>query len=548
MSKAPDLPTPSDPTPEAIEAIGGAECLSFLSELVATAPTNLEDPLHDRFEKPNYGAAADVITRAAESWGFTVTRYDPSTEEDTTKYRGIPRPNLRIDLDRGAPSTILLLAHYDVVPVPAEQLDRWLTPPHVLTFRTDGRFYGRGSNDDLGSGVLASLLAMRALAKTHAKRRNVRLIVCPDEETGGFGGIEALKARDARLRANDPHRWIVGDSVLIPDGSPHIAAASSGVLMLDAGFETPVDTEHVLQLGHILVNLNEIAKTWKSTYPSPEWPDEGAPEAVITGRATVTRFDVEGDGVNTIRPRLLRAHAETDATNQIPRSVTLVFQGMGEQLLPLSRWLSMQLSAPFHLEATRPGATNVEIPPGALAVSVVGVGGHGGYPHRAHNPVPAALRLIEEAIINAKIDDVPTVLASFGVDVRLPPETPLAKGVSLALDPLRAAISGGALTAHLEAPAARQRSGYALALDDEVLLRFQRVAKETLGGSQVFGEYGGTDASSLLGIRTPAGHPMPALVFGSMDRRANIHDAEESVDPLLITDVAETIRRFVADV
>jgi hypothetical protein len=48
MIKAPELPTPSDPTPEAIEAIGGAECLAFLSELVATAPTNLEDPLHDR--------------------------------------------------------------------------------------------------------------------------------------------------------------------------------------------------------------------------------------------------------------------------------------------------------------------------------------------------------------------------------------------------------------------------------------------------------------------------------------------------------------------
>jgi acetylornithine deacetylase/succinyl-diaminopimelate desuccinylase-like protein len=68
-----------------------------------------------------------------------------------------------------------------------------------------------------------------------------------------------------------------------------------------------------------------------------------------------------------------------------------------------------------------------------------------------------------------------------------------------------------------------------------------------LGEAGLFGEYGGTDASSLRGLSTPSGAPLPALVFGSMDPEANIHDVDESVDPRLIAGVARTIERFVLE-
>jgi hypothetical protein len=61
----------------------------------------------------------------------------------------------------------------------------------------------------------------------------------------------------------------------------------------------------------------------------------------------------------------------------------------------------------------------------------------------------------------------------------------------------------------------------------------------------VYGEYGGTDASSLVGVKTPKGKPIPALVFGSMDRSARIHQSEESVDPKLLGGVVRTIVDFV---
>jgi len=38
---------------------------------------------------------------------------------------------------------------------------------------------------------------------------------------------------------------------------------------------------------------------------------------------------------------------------------------------------------------------------------------------------------------------------------------------------------------------------------------------------------------------------MPALVFGSMDRAAHIHEAEESAEPRLIGAISEVIYRYV---
>ena len=57
----------------------------------------------------------------------------------------------------------------------------------------------------------------------------------------------------------------------------------------------------------------------------------------------------------------------------------------------------------------------------------------------------------------------------------------------------------------------------------------------------------GPSASALRDLMTPKGEPMPALVFGSMDPDAHIHDAEESADPAKIVAVATTIARFIRE-
>ena len=531
--------------PQAVKSIGDEPTLRLLQQLISIAPTNLEDLPARRFEKPNYLRAADAIVRAARSAGLKTRIFDPlTTGEGGEDLHGVPRPNVVVDLDVHGKETVLILAHYDVVPVPAEQQARWKSPAHTLTYRSDGRLYGRGVNDDLGSGVVTSLLAMRRLSEVKGLHRNVRLVVCCDEETGGEGGVEAIKAHDARLPPSDPERVLVGDIALIPDGSPETTAGSSGVAFLEASFAGPVSLKDAVAYGEALVDLHEIARGWKSVYPSPDWPDRHAPEAVITGRATVTKFDLTKVKASE-KVHLALAHAETDAANQVPRAVTLVFAGPPKQLEALPGHLAPLLVPPFRLETA--GATALRIPSGARALQLIGEATHGGYPHRGHNPVPPALRMLRAAFDRDWVDARPMGTATFTVDVRLPPEMELQDGLTGALAYVRSWISAHAPTARIEAPPARCRSGYALPLDHPAAVKLEKILAATLGAHGIRGEYGGTDASALRGLTTPKGAPLPALVFGSMDPEAHIHDAEESADPKKIAGVAEAIERFVRE-
>ncbi len=533
-----------DPIASAAERLGDDAALRLLQELVAIAPTNLEDLAAGRYEKPNYLRAADAIARWARTFGLATRRYDPLIDGGSAKLRGLPRPNVIVDLDRDAKETVLVLAHFDVVPVPVEQRARWKSPPHTLTLRPDGRLYGRGAADDLGSGITATLLAMRRLAEADRLPRNVRLLACCDEETGGEGGIEALREHDDRLSPDDPGRIVRGSVALIPDGSPHTTVGSSGLGFLEASRELPAKLEDAVRLGTELVGLDELARTWRSAFRSPDWPDRGAPEQVITGRASVTRFDLAGDGEGT-GPHLLAVHAETDAGNQIARTVTLVLGGSAGDLARVRDQWAAALPPPFRLEAA--GPTALTVPAGALALQVVGTATHGGYPHRGHNPVPATLELLRAAIAARQLTASSVRSATYTVDVRLPPEMELEDGTTQALAEVRRRAGADAPRLRLEFPPERCRPGYALAPGQPVADRLERIVRAELGEAGMYGEYGGTDASSLRGLTSPSGEPLAALVFGCMDPASNIHDVDESADPALIAGVARTIERFVLE-
>jgi len=542
MPVAADAP----PAPEAARALGDDAGFRLLAQLVAIAPTNVEDPVHGRYEKPNFLRASDAIVRAARSFGLATRVFDPLVAgAGEADLHGLPRPNVIVDLDAGAPSTVLVLAHYDVVPVPAEQLSRWKSPPHTLTYRENGRLYGRGANDDLGSGVVGSLMAMRRLAEAERLPHNVRLIAACDEETGGEGGIESIKAHDLARAPDDPERFLRADVALIPDGSPEVTAGSSGVAFLDGSFARPPSVARTLAYGDALVGLHDVARGWRSVYASPDWPDRHAPDPVITGRATVTRFDWTAPAPTGSELSLVAAHAENDAANQIARAVTLVFAGPAIARAAIRARLEPLLAAPFRLVDA--GPTALAVPPDALALQLIGEAAHGGYPHRGHNPVPAALRLLRAAVDRGWIDGTSVGAATFSVDLRLIPEMELADGLRAALAYATAWGAAHDPSVRLEAPPGRVRPGYSLPVDHPAVQKLARILADTLGAHGVFGEYGGTDASALRGLGTPSGAPLPALVFGSMDPAANIHDAEESADPRLIAGVAASIERYVRE-
>jgi acetylornithine deacetylase/succinyl-diaminopimelate desuccinylase-like protein len=536
-----------EPPPSALTALGDPDAYPLLRDLVQIAPTNLEDPAHGRWEKPHYQSVARYLVDIATRWRLRCRIFDPLTDlPDVAGLHGIPRPSVIVDLDVGAPERTIVMSHYDVVPVPTEQLSRWQSPPHVLTFRSDGRFYGRGASDDLGSGVVPSLMAAKQLRNNPKLARNLRLLICCDEETGGAGGIEALKAHDARLPAGDPERFLDADVVLIPDGDPHATAGSSGLQFLDGSFSRPVPLPRIVAFGQALVALRALAESWVSVYASPDWPSEGAPSPFITGRATVTKWDASADRPpETARLNLTKIRAETDATNQMAQTVTLVFQGSGPTLSSAPAQLSGLVPPPFRVEVG--GATSLQVPAGALVISVIGASAHAGYPHRGRNPVPAVLDLLDRALRTKLIDDAGLLSSTFGVDLRLPPEMPLDVGLGAALDQLREWRAAHDPDARVEAPPDRGRTGYALPPEHPALRKLERILHHVFGARGVFGEYGGTDASSLQGLRSPRGDPLPALVFGSMGRASHVHEAEENLDPVGLARVTETIRRYLLE-
>lgn len=100
----------------------------------------------------------------AEALGFRVRNYDGYIGE--------------AEMGAGL-ETMGILAHLDVVPAG----DGWETDPFGALL-SDGKLYGRGASDDKGPAV-AALFAMKAVLDAGLKpKKNVRLILGCDEESG----------------------------------------------------------------------------------------------------------------------------------------------------------------------------------------------------------------------------------------------------------------------------------------------------------------------------------------------------------------------------
>ncbi|KAJ7093466.1 hypothetical protein B0H15DRAFT_159098 [Mycena belliarum] len=86
---------------------------------------------------------------------------------------------------------LLLMGHYDVVPVAPLSVDQWTYPPYSGHF--DGEsVWGRGSSDDK-SGVIGILTSIEVLLeKNFAPTRTVVLSFGFDEEVGGYQGAGYL--------------------------------------------------------------------------------------------------------------------------------------------------------------------------------------------------------------------------------------------------------------------------------------------------------------------------------------------------------------------
>ncbi len=112
----------------------------------------------------------------------------------------------------GPGPTVLLYAHYDVQPAPA---DGWATDPFAPS-TSNGRLYGRGAADDK-SGIAAHLAALRAFGGKPPV--HVKILVEGSEENGRQKLLEVVDRDPSLMRADvivvaDTGNWKVGEPTL----------------------------------------------------------------------------------------------------------------------------------------------------------------------------------------------------------------------------------------------------------------------------------------------------------------------------------------------
>ena len=145
---------------KAVKLLGGEESYRFYKALVDLDTRNLEDAKTGKVEKHNYQACCELIAAEARKHGFATRIWDPVKDPDNVfpGHKGWNRPNVVVDYDAGARDTILIVAHYDTVPVPDAQLKLWKHPPLRFTF-AEGR-QGKGVRTHLMSPAMAAAAAV----------------------------------------------------------------------------------------------------------------------------------------------------------------------------------------------------------------------------------------------------------------------------------------------------------------------------------------------------------------------------------------------------
>ncbi|KAF3679212.1 putative ethylene-responsive transcription factor-like [Capsicum annuum] len=85
--------------------------------------------------------------------------------------------------------SILFNSHLDSVPA---EPDKWTHPPFSAHMTSDGKIFARGAQDDkcIGMQYLEAIKVIQSSDPDFVPLRNVHVVYVPDEEVGGFDGME----------------------------------------------------------------------------------------------------------------------------------------------------------------------------------------------------------------------------------------------------------------------------------------------------------------------------------------------------------------------
>ncbi len=148
---------------------------------------------------------------------------------------------------------IILLAHFDVVPVSEATIDSWTYPPFAGTV-ADGMIWGRGAMDDKGSLISIMEAVERLLVLGYRPDRSIYLSFGHDEEIGGAEGAasSAVLLEERGIEAE----FVLDEGMVIIDGN---------IL----GVDSPIALVGVAEKGYLTLELVVEAQGGHSSMPPP---------------------------------------------------------------------------------------------------------------------------------------------------------------------------------------------------------------------------------------------------------------------------------------
>ncbi|MEM9605570.1 MAG: M20/M25/M40 family metallo-hydrolase [Pseudomonadota bacterium] len=160
---------------------------------------------------------------------------------------------------------ILLIGHYDVVPVLEDTLDDWVESPFSGQVSA-GHVWGRGALDNKGA-VIAMLEAVELMLEAGVQpARSVWLAFGHDEEIGGRDGAQAVKAH---FQANGVRfDWVLDEGSMVLDG-------------IVPGLSKPLASINTAEKGYFSVDVVAKSEGGHSSLPTDELAVEILAEALL---------------------------------------------------------------------------------------------------------------------------------------------------------------------------------------------------------------------------------------------------------------------------
>lgn len=164
---------------------------------------------------------AGDVRRAAE---FLATELKRIGMENVRLIETAGHPLVYADhLHAAGKPTVLCYGHYDVQP--PDPLDEWLSPPFEPEER-NGNIYARGAVDDKGQ-LWMQVKALEALLKSGSLPVNVRVLAEGEEEVGGEGIAEYLRAHPDEVKCDVA---LVCDTELFAPDLPTLCVGLRGMI------------------------------------------------------------------------------------------------------------------------------------------------------------------------------------------------------------------------------------------------------------------------------------------------------------------------------